>query len=406
MSKECIVVGGGHAGAQIAQSLRQEGWEDGITVITEEASLPYHRPPLSKAFLMGEKSDEEILIRPNAVYEKLDVKFKLNTRVAAIDRDSQSIELTGGQTLQYDQLVICTGSRPRQIVLPGIDLPGVCYLRSIDDVERIKAFVTSGSSAVIVGGGYIGLETAAVLTKLGTKVSVLEMMDRVLQRVTCEEMSEFFTRVHGEEGVDIKTGVSASAIEGEDKVEAVVCQDGARVAADLVIIGAGIVPNVELGQESGLDVDNGILVDEFGRTSDSRVYAAGDCTNHPNALLNKRLRLESVPNAVDQAKTVAASICGKEKPYAAHPWFWSDQYDIKLQIAGFNQGYDQVVVRGDRSQGRSFVAWYLNNGQVIAADCVNRPKEFIAAKQLLAKGIRVSPEKLADESIEPKSLLA
>ncbi len=406
-SKEsCIIVGAGHGGGQVAQSLRQEGWTGSITVVGEEPHLPYHRPPLSKDFLMGEKTPEELLIRTEAVYAKHEIDFLLGTEVTSIDRDAATVSSVDGEQLGFDRLVLCTGSRPREIPLPGIDLPGVFYLRSIADIENIKRFVKKGGSAAIVGGGYIGLETASVLNKLGMNVTVLEMMDRVLQRVTCQEISEFFTRVHTEEGVVIKTGVSASSLEGQDAVEAVLCQDGSRIDADLVIVGAGILPNVELAEQAGLEVDNGILVDEFGQTSDERIYAAGDCTNHPNSLLNTRLRLESVPNAVEQAKSVAAAVCGKEKPYAAHPWFWSDQYDIKLQIAGFNQGYDEVVVRGDQTSGRSFVAWYLRDGQLIAADCVNRAREFITAKQLLAKNVSVSREKLMDETIEPKMLLA
>ncbi|MEM8496679.1 MAG: FAD/NAD(P)-binding oxidoreductase [Pseudomonadota bacterium] len=405
MSQRCVVIGGGHAGAQVGQSLRNEGWSGTITVITDEAYLPYHRPPLSKAFLKGESSTDELLIRPASTFEKMDVEFKLNASVASIDPALKQLELIDGTSHGYDRLVISTGSRPREISLPGIDLAGVCYLRTINDVQRIKRYVSPGGSAVIVGGGYIGLETAAVLTKLGMQVTVLEVMDRVLQRVTCEEMSEFFTRVHTEEGVNVRTNVSATSFEGAKKVEAVLGSDGSSIAADLVIIGAGILPNVELAEAAGLLVENGIVVDEFGRTSDASVFAAGDCTNHPNALLGKRLRLESVPNAVEQAKTVAASICGKEKPYAAHPWFWSDQYDIKLQIAGFNQGYDQVVVRGDHTEGRSFVAYYLREGQLIAADCVNRPREFVAAKQILARRIQVSSDRLTDETIEPKALL-
>ena len=406
MPKACIIIGAGHAAAQLAQSLRQESWEGSITIVGEEAYLPYHRPPLSKAYLMGEKKPDEILIRAESMYAKLGVEFKLNQRVTAIDRVDQCLTTDDGQRLRFDRLVICTGSRPREVSLPGSHLHGVCYLRSIADVEAIKKHVARGKHAVIIGGGYIGLETASVLRKLGMDVTVLEMMDRVLQRVTCTEISEFFARVHTEEGVTIETGVSAESFVGQDHVEAVLCHDGSRYAADLVIIGAGIVPNVELAEQAGLDVENGIIVDEFGQTADSRIFAAGDCTNHPNALIGCRLRLESVPNAVEQAKTVAAAICNKEKPYAAHPWFWSDQYDIKLQIAGLNQGYDEVLIRGDSSKGRSFVAWYLQSGQLIAADCVNRPKEFVVARQLLSRSTNASPDSLVDESVEPKSLLS
>ena len=405
MSEACIIIGASHAAAQLSQSLRQEGWEGSITVIGDESHLPYQRPPLSKAFLLGEKDTNSLLIRPAALYEKNNIEFMLNTRVIGIDRSRQVVTLDNGKELNYDRLAICTGSRAREIPLPGITLSGVHYLRSINDVEGIKQDVVEGKKAVIVGGGYIGLETAAVLNKLGMDVTVLEMMDRVLQRVTAVEVSEFFTRVHEEEGVRIKTSIAVESIEGTDKVEMVVCSDGSRFDADLVIIGAGIVPNVELAVEADLSVDNGIMVDEYGVTSDPAIFAAGDCTNHPNSLMGKRIRLESVPNAVDQAKAVAAAICGKQKPYAAHPWFWSDQYDVKLQIAGLNQGYDQVVVRGDQTTGRDFVAWYLKDGQLLAADCINRPKEFMITKRLLLNGAVIDPALLADESLEPKSLL-
>ncbi len=406
MSETCVIVGASHAAAQLALSLRQEGWQDSIIVIGDEAHLPYHRPPLSKAFLSGEKDVEGILIRPESIYAKHDIAFKLNTRVTGIDHDNQLLTFDNGEQLTYDRLALCTGSRARRIPLPGSKLPGVCYLRDIRDVEAIKQRVSQGKKAVIVGGGYIGLETASVLKKLGMEVTVLEMMDRVLQRVIAAEVSEFFTRVHTEEGVTIKTGMVVTAIEGKQEVHAVLCQDGTRFAADLVIIGAGSVPNVELAETANLKVDNGILVDEFGTTSDPHIFAAGDCTNHHNPILGRRLRLESVPNATDQAKAVAAAICGKQKAYAAHPWFWSDQYDIKLQIAGLNQGYDQVIIRGDQKSSRSFVAWYLKEGQLLAADCINRPREFIVTKQILANKAPVDPVILADESQDPKSLLA
>ena len=289
--------------------------------------------------------------------------------------------------------------------MQGSDLEGVYYLRTIADVEAIKTRVAAQKQAVIIGGGYIGLETASALNQLGMKVTVIEMMDRVLQRVTAAEVSEFYTRVHTEEGVTLLTQQSVSSIEGQGQVEKVICKDGTELAADLVIIGVGITPNTQLAQEAGLKTDNGILVDEFACTEDKDIVAAGDCTNHPNQLLNRRLRLESVPNATDQAKAAAASICGKEKAYCSHPWFWSDQYNMKLQIAGLNQGYDQVVLRGDHQQDRSFVAFYLKQGKLLAADCINRAKEFMISKQLLAKDIPVKAEQLSDEQFDLKSLL-
>lgn len=402
--KTCVIIGASHATAQLAPSLRQEGWEGRIIVIGDEPHLPYHRPPLSKGFLSGEKDIHDLLIRNEAMYEKANVEFILGTRVDQIDRAHKTLTLSHGEVLSYDKLAICTGSRVRTVNLPGVELEGINYLRDMMDVEKIKPYVGKGKNAVIVGGGYIGLETAASLKKLGMNVTVLEMAPRVLARVTAPELSEFYTRVHAEEGVTIKTGVAVSAFAGEKRVEKVICGDGTEFEADLVVIGVGIIPNVELAESAGLTVENGIVVDEFARTNDPDIVAAGDCANHHNSLYDIRLRLESVPNATEQAKSAAASICGKDKVYSALPWFWSDQYDLKLQIAGLSQGYDQVVIRGDKDSGRSFVAYYLKEGKLISADCVNRPQEFMFSKKIIQEGLSVDPERLADESIKPKEL--
>ena len=417
--QKVIIIGAGHAAAQLAPSLRKQGWKGEILVIGEEAYIPYQRPPLSKEFMAGEKTENEILIRPQLAYEQHDIDFRLNEKVAKLNPVESTITLSHGEELSYDQLALCTGARARKIPIPGSELKGVFYLRTLDDVKAIKQQLDScakdsakRASVVILGGGYIGLETAAALNKMGVNVTVLEMQERVLARVTAPEVSDFYQRVHTEEGVEIRTGVVVNNIEGETQVAAVCCDNGERFNADLVIIGVGVVPNVELAEEAGLTVDNGIVVDEFAQTSVSHIFAAGDCTNHPNALLpdsslnnRNRLRLESVPNAMEQAKTVAASICGQSLPYASYPWFWSDQFDLKLQIAGLSQGFDQVLIRGDHKYSRSFVAWYLKGGRLLAADCINRPKEFLVAKQLLSRGIAVDPAKLVDESIDPKTFL-
>ena len=404
-----IIIGGSHAASQLAASLRQEGWEGRVIVISDDTCLPYHRPPLSKTYLSGEKNAESLLIRASAFYEKNNIEFMLETTVDKIDRVAQTVSLSTGEELAYDKLAICTGSRVRKLLIKGAELSGVHYLRNIADAEMIKADISVGGSAVIIGGGYIGLETAALLCRIGMRVTVLETMDRVLERVTAPELGAFYTRVHQEEGVEIKTGVMASEIISlkiaSEQAEAVVCDTGESIKADLVIIGIGVVPNTELAMHAGLTVDNGILVDEYAQTSDPNIVAAGDCTNHPNPLLGRNIRLESVPNATEQAKTAAASMCGVEKPYSALPWFWSDQFDLKLQIAGLNHGFDQVIIRGDIEKSRSFVAWYLKNDQLIAADCVNRPKEFIIAKQALAGAKSIDLSKLADDTINPKELL-
>lgn len=416
MTQRVIIVGAGHAAAQLAPSLRKQGWEGEIAIIGDEPYAPYQRPPLSKEFMSGEKDDKEILIRPEAAYEKHGIELRLNQSVLAINLVENTLVLDNGERLTYDKLALCTGARARKINLPGSDLDGVCYLRTLDDVKNIKRYLGVNKSiapslrAVIVGGGYIGLETAAALTKLGVYVTVLEMQERVLARVTALEVSEFYQRVHAEEGASIRTNMVVSHIEGgrkdSDKYPLKVCCDnGEYFDADLVIVGVGVIPNVELAEAAGLAVENGITVDEFAFTSDTNIVAVGDCANHPSGLLGRRLRLESVPNAVEQAKTAAASICGLKLPYMSYPWFWSDQYDLKLQIAGLNQGFDQVVIRGDREGSRSFVAWYLKQGQLLAADCINRPKEFLVAKQLLSREITVDPVKLADDSLDPKIFL-
>jgi len=407
MTETCIIIGASHAAAQLTLSLRQEGWQGDILVIGDEPYIPYHRPPLSKAFLSGEKDIKGLLIRAAAIYEKNNIEFKLGVRVESIDRAHKTLTLDNGEVLNYAKLAICTGSRVRTVSLPGTHLQGIHYLRNVSDVERIKSDTSAGKKAVIVGGGYIGLETASVLKKLGMDVTVLEMAPRILARVTAPELSDFYTRVHKEEGVNIKTGIAVAGFEGSgEAVQRVVCADATHFDADLVVVGVGIVPNVELAQAAGLDVDNGILVDEYACTNDPDIVAAGDCSNHPNALYDIRLRLESVPNATEQSKTAAASICGKKKPYSALPWFWSDQYDLKLQIAGLSQGYDQVVIRGDKHNGRSFAAFYLKDGKLISADCVNRPQEFMISKRLIAEALDVCPEKLADDAISPRELMA
>jgi 3-phenylpropionate/trans-cinnamate dioxygenase ferredoxin reductase subunit len=300
---------------------------------------------------------------------------------------------------------LCLGARVRKAGLPGEQLAGVHYLRTIADVQGIQPEVVAGKRAVIIGGGYIGLETAASLRKQGMDVVVLEMADRILQRVTAPALSEFYTRIHREEGVGIHTGVSVKALVGDTRVERVVCADGTEFPADLVIIGVGVVPNVELAQAAGLDVDNGITVDEFACTNDPRIVAAGDCANHFNSIYQRRMRLESVPNAGDQAKAAAASMCGLKKPYQSLPWFWSDQYDLKLQIAGLSQGYDRVVIRGDKENGRSFAAFYFQGARLLAADCINRPQEFMLSKKIILDNLTVDPERVADESVAVKELL-
>ena len=402
MKKTCIVIGASHTGAQLVVSLRQGGWDGNIILIGDEPDLPYHRPPLSKDFMSGDKALDEILIRPGKVYEDADIDVRLNTRITHIDRNSKTIETDDGETLPYDKLVLATGARVRRLNIPGGDLPGTFYLRDTNDVRSIKDAVATDKRAVIIGGGYIGLETAASLTKKGMKVTVLEAMDRILQRVTAPVMSDFYRKVHTEEGVNIVESEMASMIEEADGALVVHSTDGNTYPADIVIIGIGVIPNMELADMAGLETGNGIVVDEFCQTNDPDVYAAGDVTWHLNPIYDTHLRLESVPNATEQAKVVAAHICGKPKPYNSLPWFWSDQFDLKLQIAGLFQGYDEIVLRGDPNAGRSFAAFYFAGNRFLAVDAVNAPREFMFARMALTKGQQLDKSILADPDADLK----
>lgn len=399
-NEHAVIIGGSHAAAQLASSLRQGGWEGKISIVGGEATPPYHRPPLSKGYLAAEKHRDELLIRPAAFYEKSGIDLVLGSRVTELDRGGKTITLHDGGRIPYTKLALTTGARVRTLALPGHALDGVFYLRELDDVDRIRAFIGPGKSAVIIGGGYIGLETAASMRKLGMRITVLEALPRVLQRVTAPEVSAFYSRVHNEEGVNIITGAAVESLQGSGVVKQVVLADGNRLDADLVVIGVGVLPATELAEAAGLAVDNGIVVDEFARASDPDIVAAGDCTSHYNPIYDRHLRLESVQNATDQAKTAANTLCGKLESYHALPWFWSDQYDLKLQIAGLSQGFDRVVLRGSSESGRSFAAFYFGGERLLAVDAINRPREFMMTRRALSNGQTADPTMLADESVD------
>jgi 3-phenylpropionate/trans-cinnamate dioxygenase ferredoxin reductase subunit len=405
MSEEhCVIIGASHAAANLASGLRQEGWEGRITLVGDESLPPYHRPPLSKNCLAAADAQAP-LIRPEAFYAEHRIELCLGQRAIVIDREKQQIVREKGDSLSYSHLALTTGALPRRVDIPGAWLAGVHYLRNMADVAAIHADLEGAASAVIVGGGYIGLEVAASLRAAGLRVTVLEAMPRVLQRVTAPEVSAFFTRLHSEEGVDIETGTAVSALLGDERLRAVRCEDGREFDADVAIIGIGIHPDTALAEAAGLEVNDGIVVDEFARSSDPAILAAGDCTRHFNPIYQRWMRLESVQNATEQARTAAKTIAGNPTPYRALPWFWSDQFDVKLQIAGLSAGYDRLIVRGDLQTGRSFCAAYLRDGQLIALDAVNRPRDFMAAKRAIVAGCRPDPDALADESVELKALL-
>jgi len=397
-----VIVGAGHAAGQAAASLRQEGYEEEIVIVGDEAHIPYQRPPLSKAYLAGEQGIERVYLRPEKFYRDRNVTVTLNTTVNAIDTDAKTITTDAGDTIGYDRLLLATGGRPRKLNLPGSDLRGIHYLRTIADVDTIRSEFATARTLVIVGGGYIGLEVASVAVKNGLEVHVLEMEERILQRVTTPGMSAYYHQLHTGRGVNIHTSTTVSGFSGERTVAAVLCGEES-FPADLVIVGIGIIPNVEVAEAAGIECNNGIVVDDHCRTSAADVYAAGDCTNHPNPLLNRRLRLESVPNAMEQARVAAANMCGADKVYASIPWFWSDQYELKLQMVGFSSDGDHQIVRGDMDANQ-FAVFYLKGDKVVAADAVNSPKEFMICKQLI--GRTVDTEALANPDTDLKGLLA
>lgn len=401
-----VVIGGGQAGAQALQSLRQGGYAGALTLVGDEPALPYQRPPLSKAYMKGEMAEERLYFRPARWYQDQNIEVILSTPAKSIDRVNRKVELAHGGQLDYDALIIATGSRPRVLPTKGATLHGVHDLRDLSDVERIRPNMIAGRKMVIIGAGYIGLEAAAVARQMGLDVTVLEMAPRVLARVTSPVMSEFFETEHRAQGVQIITGARLDHLDGEgNNVTAAIRADGTRIEADIVLVGIGILPNEELAKDAGIACNNGILVDRDARTSDPRVFAAGDCASRPLVHYARSGRLESVHNAIEQGKLAAAAILGKPRPAEDCPWFWSDQYDLKLQIAGLSQDYDEIIVRGD-PKDRKFAAFYLRNGTLIAVDAVNSPAEFLASKKLIMLGAKLAPDVLGDTSISMKDIAA
>jgi len=406
MSDTIVIAGAGHAAGQAAVSLRQGGFTGAITMVGEEPYLPYQRPPLSKKFLAGDLKLDRLYLRHEKFYVDHNIDIHLSTRVEQIDREAKVVALSDGSRMSYDRLLIALGCKVRKLTLPGSDLQGVHYLRTIDDVLAMQERFQPGTRMVVIGAGYIGLEVAAVAITHGLYVTIVETADRVMSRVVAPEVSAFFERVHREAGVTIYCGRNPnSSLIGNDHVEALRAPDGSEISADMIVVGIGVLPTVDIAETAGIKCDDGIVVDEYCRTSDPHILAIGDCTNHPNSLLGRRLRLESVHNAQEQAKTAAATLCGELRPYAQIPWFWSDQYDLKLQIAGLSSGYNSVILRG-KPEERSFAAFYLKDDLLLAVDAINSAREFMLSKKLIAIGARFEPEKLADDSIPFKELAA
>jgi 3-phenylpropionate/trans-cinnamate dioxygenase ferredoxin reductase subunit len=404
VSNRVVIAGAGHASGQVVASLRLGGYDGEIVLVGDEPYLPYQRPPLSKKFLAGDMAADRLFVKPANFYEQAGVELRLETRVEEIDRGAKCLRTDRGETIAYDKLVLSLGSRVRRLPIDGTDLERVHYLRTIADVEAIRADLGKGGHLVVIGAGYIGLEVAAVARQAGLDVTVVEMADRVMSRVVSAEVSDYYQIEHTNQGVKLRLSTGVSAIGGKKRVRNVVTADNEEIPADLVVIGVGILPNTELANAAGLDVDNGIIVDDHCVTSDPDIYAAGDCTLHPNAIYDRMLRLESVHNALEQAKTAAANICGNDTAYCQVPWFWSDQYDLKLQIAGLSEGYDNVVIRGNPAE-RSFSCLYFVEERLVATDAVNAPRDFVQSKKLIADRAAIDMDRIADADVALQDLV-
>lgn len=405
MVNRILIVGAGQAAIQAIDTLRRKGFSGQLTLVGEEPWLPYQRPPLSKKYLSGAMEREKLLIRPQSFYQDHRVQTHLGRRALEIDRQRRSVRLDDGTAVGYDALLLATGSAPRHIPAPGANLAGVHLLRNIADVERIRADLASARSLVIIGAGYIGLEVAGTAREMGLAVTLLEQTNRVLSRVTAPQISAFYESEHTRQGVRVICGAEVRALEGsQGRVRTVVCEDGSAHEADVVLVGIGVGPRDDLAQAAGLDCLNGIVVDQHCRTSDPNIYAAGDCTSHPSIHYGRHVRLESVDNAFEQASSAALNILGMPTPHDKVPWFWSDQYDLKMIIVGLSQGYDEAITRGSPAS-RSFSVCYLREGELIAVDTVNAPKDQMAARKLVAARARPDRAKLAEPDIPLRDCL-
>ncbi|WP_020208806.1 NAD(P)/FAD-dependent oxidoreductase [Gilvimarinus chinensis] len=408
-NKVCIIIGASHGGVNLAFALRKEGWEGEIHLIDKDPNPPYHRPPLSKAHLTTDDGLEKILLKAPKAYQDNHIELHLGQEVAAIDHVHQLVNLADGSSKHYDKLVLAVGARPIIPPIKGIDDVKHLYpMRTADDVNNIRSAFSqcSAKRVVIIGGGYIGLETAASLRKLGGEVTVLEREERILARVTAPIMSEFFQKLHTDHGVNIRTGKNVVELRQNTNGQEVLCSDGTVYPADVIVMGVGIRVNQELAEEAGLKIDNGISVNEQCKTSHSNIYAIGDCTFHYNKHYDRWLRLESVQNAVDQAKTTAQALTDKNPEYDALPWFWSDQYDVKLQMVGLSDGYDEILKRDESTDDQhKFSTWYFKGDQLLAVDAVNNAKAYVVGTKLIGAKTQVRKDVLSDPEQDLKALL-
>lgn len=404
MSEKIVIVGGGQSACSCAARIRKNNASCEILLIGNEDFLPYQRPPLSKKYATGDMTRDQLLLRPHDWYEANNITYKTNVDVTKLDVNAKTVSLSDASEEHYDKLVIATGSRARRLPeAVGGNLDGVYVLRDLNDADAISAELVEGRDVVIVGGGYIGLEAAAVCASRGLNVTLIEASERILQRVACKETSDWFRNLHSSQGVKIHEGVGLKEILADnDKANSVILEDRTEIKADFVLVGIGIIPNTELASEAGLDVDAGIVLDDYGQSSNSDVYAAGDCTSF--MFREEYIRLESVQNAIDQAECVADNINGETRKYNPYPWFWSDQYNVKLQIAGLNRGYDNIVIRDGEREG-STSHFYFRGDALLAVDAMNDPRTYMVAKKMLEAGRNITPEQAADKSLVLKDLL-
>ncbi len=404
MYERIVIAGGGQAAVQAVDTLRRRGFQGALTLVGDEPWPPYQRPPLSKKYLAGTLERERLVIRSAAFYADHGVTTHFGHRVTDIARRERHVRLDDGRVLPYDALLLATGSRPRRLIVPGSELAGVHYLRTIADADRIRSECAAGRRLVVIGGGYIGLEVAATARELGMEVTVLEMAPRVMSRVTSPEVSAFYESEHARHGVQIRCNESVRALHADartGRVRAVLSESGAEYPADLVIAGVGVVPADELARAAGLECENGVVTDVHCRTADEGIYAAGDCASHLNRQYGRHLRLESVDNAFEQGTTVALNLLGTQTVHDKVPWFWSDQFDLKLIIIGVGHGYDTAILRGSPA-ARSFSVCYLRGGELVALDSINTPKDQMAARKLIAVHARPSLDKLSDPAVPLK----
>jgi len=404
MKNGAVIVGTGQAGFQTAASLRAEGFQESITLIGEEPHIPYQRPPLSKDFPLGTQDFESIELRPKNFYADHQINLIAGERATALDRTTRQVTLASGSRVPYDELVLATGARNRLLPVKGAELDGVLYLRSLDEAVALKERLKTAQEIVVIGGGFVGLELAAVACSLGKSVTVLEALPRLMSRVVAPIISDFYRELHSNKGVKVFCGAYVSEITGASgAVQEVALSDGRRFSADLILVGIGVVPNSELARDAGLRISNGIAVNEHLQTDDENIFAIGDCAEHPCIFAGARIRLESVQNAADQAQCVAATIASRPAPYRALPWFWTDQFDIKLQMAGISHGHNRIVTRGN-PESRKLSVFYFRETQLVAIDSINRPLDHMIGRKLLAAAVPLTPDQAADESVDLKQL--